>query len=169
MASDPVAVGSPPLLPLAEMPERTISNDGEAAELLAARRGDPHAARAIVARYGDSMIRTAWRVLGTYGARDADDVVQEAFIAALTTTALPRENLGAWLRAIVARKALDELRRKGRRGEQPLDGATTRLAAEDRLGSRVEVLAVRRALARLSPADRALLTLVDLEGWSLAE
>ena len=65
------------------------------------------------------MVRTAWRVLGSYGDREADDVVQEAFIAALTTPALPAGDVGAWLRAIVARKALDSLRRVRRREEQP--------------------------------------------------
>ena len=118
------------------------------------------------------MTRTAWRVLGTYGRRDGDDVVQEAFIASLTTDALPTGDVGAWLRAIVARKALDELRRKGRRVEQPLpdaDGEGPHPEAPDELGGHLDVLTVRNALATLSATDRAVLTLVDLEGWPMAE
>jgi RNA polymerase sigma-70 factor (ECF subfamily) len=153
------------------MPE-TRSDVDEAGELLAARDGDERAARGLVTRHGESMMRTAWRVLGRYGGRDADDVVQEAFIAALTTDALPTGNVGAWLRAIAARKALDELRRKGRRAEDAIpetEEGGTPLVADDRIEGRLDVLTVRAGLAALSPSDRALLTLVDLEGWPLRD
>jgi RNA polymerase sigma-70 factor (ECF subfamily) len=36
-------------------------------------------------------------------------------------------------------------------------------------GARLDVLALRQCLARLSPTDRAVLTLVDLEGQTMAE
>ena len=156
------------------MPEQTPHDlmHADREDLLAARGGDEGAARRIVARHGTSMMRTAWRVLGTYGGRDADDVVQEAFIASLTTDALPNGDVGAWLRAIAVRKALDELRRKGRRMEQPLpdaDGEGPHPAAPDELGGHLDVLTVRKALTTLSATDRAVLTLVDLEGWPMAE
>jgi RNA polymerase sigma-70 factor, ECF subfamily len=113
--------------------------------------------------HGPSMARTAWAVLGRYGGHEADDVVQEAFIAALTTSALPSGDVGAWLRAIAARKALDAARAAKRRGEDAL----VEIAQRD--ASPSDVIAVRQALARLSPADRAVLVLVDLEGRSMAE
>ena len=47
------------------------------------------------------MVRTAWSVAGRWDGGDAKDVVQEALIAALTTPALPRGDVGAWLRAII--------------------------------------------------------------------
>lgn len=154
--------------PVAEPPATSLDL------LSTAREGSQEAGRRLMAEYGPSMVRTAWSVLGGYGASEADDVVQEAFIAALTTTALPRGDLGAWLRAITVRKALDSVRRFRRRGEQPL--SPPRGAPLDRgldagggPSDRVEVLALRQALARLSRADRAVLTLVDLEGWTMAE
>ena len=76
-----------------------------------------------------------------------------------------------WNRVTVG-KALDELRRKGRRVEQPLpetDSEGPHPEAPDELGGHLDVLTVRRALATLSPIDRAVLTLVDLEGWPMAE
>lgn len=112
--------------------------------------------------HGPSMVRTAWAVLGRYGSRDADDVVQEAFLAALTTPALPSGDVGAWLRSITARKALDAARATKRRGEGELVDVPRADAAGD-------VLAVRQALARLAPTDRAVIVLVDLEGRSMAE
>ena len=166
-----MAFGPSPLLPLEAMPE-TRSDVGETGELLSARDGDERAARDLVTRHGESMMRTAWRVLGRYGGRDADDVVQEAFIAALTTDALPTGNVGAWLRAIAARKALDELRRKGRRAEDAFpetEEGGAALTADDRIEGHLDVLTVRAGLAALSPSDRALLTLVDLEGWPMRE
>ena len=123
-------------------------------------------------RHGASMVRIVWTVSGRYATTEADDVVQEALIAALTTDALPTGDIGAWLRAITARKALDGVRQRARRAEQPLlaagePGGVEPLAPAD-AATPVAVLSVRRALARLSPLDRAVLTLVDLEGFSMA-
>jgi RNA polymerase sigma-70 factor (ECF subfamily) len=140
-------------------------------DLRAARQGDHAAAARLVARHGAGMVRTARRVLGRYRDGEGDDVVQEAFIAALTTEAAASGDVGAWLRAITARKALDSLRGAARRPAVPLADAAAeaeRRHSED-ARTRIEVLALRQALARLSPADRAVLTLVDLEGLSMAE
>lgn len=141
-------------------------------ELRAARRGDERAGGLLMSRYGPSMVRTAWSVLGRYGGREAEDVVQEAFVAALTTGALPEGDVGAWLRAIAVRKALDWLRKTRRRDErlvseskepppEPVTAGDPRTA--------LDAIAVRRGLARLSAADRAVLLLVDVEGCSMAE
>jgi RNA polymerase sigma-70 factor (ECF subfamily) len=141
--------------------------------LLAAREGEHEAGRILMSRHGPSMVRTAWRVLGRYGGTEAEDVVQEAFIAALTTDALPHGDVGAWLRSIAARKALDTMRRTGRRQEQALpeeeEGEAELAAGQSPEQARLEVWTVRRGLALLSPSDRAVLTLVDLEGFSMAE
>jgi RNA polymerase sigma-70 factor (ECF subfamily) len=141
--------------------------------LLAARDGDHDAGRRLVERHGPSMVRTAWSVLGRYGGTEADDVVQEALVTALTTPALPRgDDVGAWLRAITVRKALDWLRRSARRREQPFSEPGTEGAQPVAAGNpeaALDVLTVRRLLARLAPLDRAVLVLADLEGRSMAE
>ena len=140
-------------------------------ELLAARDGDQRAGEALVRKHGRSMVRTAWRVLGRYGGTEADDVVQEAFIAALTTGALPEGDVGAWLRSIAARKALDAMRRTGRRKEDALPDPEEghELSAGVDLEGRLDVMTIRHGLAQLSAKDRAVLTLADLEGYSMAE
>jgi RNA polymerase sigma-70 factor (ECF subfamily) len=147
-----------------------VSNDRTT--LLLARDGSEEAGRLLVARHGPSMLRTAWHVLGRYGGNDAEDVVQEAFLAALTTDALPLGDVGAWLRSIVARKALDAMRGARRRLESPFPevaGSRDQWAAVTGAPASVETMAVREALARLAPADRAVLVLVDLLGHSMAE
>jgi RNA polymerase sigma factor (sigma-70 family) len=62
---------------------------------------------------------------GCVGPTDADDCLQETFMAALR--AYPRlrhgENLRAWLYTIAQRKATDVGRRAARRPTRPLDGA----------------------------------------------
>lgn len=151
----------------------TTSRREDLDKLLSARGGDHEAGRWLVERHGPSMVRTAWSVLGRYGANEADDVVQEACIAALTTTALPRDgDVGAWLRAITVRKALDSVRRSTRRREQPLpepdDDAAQPVSADDPAAV-IVVRTVRAALAKLSVPDRAVLVLADLEGRPMAE
>jgi RNA polymerase sigma-70 factor (ECF subfamily) len=140
--------------------------------LLAAREGDHDAGRALIEQYGASMLRTAWSVLGRYGGTDADDVVQEALVAALTTQALPHGDVGAWLRSIAVRKALDSLRQTGRRAEQPLPEPAeggSELQATGNPEAGLDVLTLRKGLAQLSAIDRAVLVLADLEGRSMAE
>jgi RNA polymerase sigma-70 factor (ECF subfamily) len=146
---------------------RTVSQELE--DLLAARSGEQRAAERLVEQHAASMKRTAWRVLGRYSVEEAEDVVQEALIAALTTDALPRGDVGAWLRAIAARKAIDAVRASGRRHERPLAADGPSAASLEDPRSHLNVLAVRQALSRLSAMDRATLTLVDLEGFSMAE
>ena len=160
---------APPRVPVLPRNEVTIGEPRDDHELLcAARRGEHDAGAALLRRHGASMVRTAWNVLGRYGALEADDVVQEALIAALTTAAVPSGDVGAWLRAIVARKALDGRRSFARRAEEHAsDGAA--LQDPHDAEAPLAVVMVRRALARLGPKDRAVLTLVDLEGFSIAE
>ena len=73
-----------------------------------------------------------------------------------------------WLRSITVRKALDWLRSVNRRGELEFL-ETDDMVSRDDPEKNLEILALRAALAELAPKDRAVLTLVDLEGHSMAE
>src|SRR5919197_5031223 len=61
----------------------------------------------------------AYRMLGSTG--EADDAVQEAWILLSRSDARAIENLEAWLVTVVGRVALNMLRSRRRRREEPLD------------------------------------------------
>jgi RNA polymerase sigma-70 factor (ECF subfamily) len=110
------------------------------------------------------MLATARHVLGRAGRQEAEDAVQDALIAAWSTEALPKGDVGAWLRAIAVRKALDGQRRSRRLAEEPLPEREPVEAADPDAG-----LALQRAFGALSTSDRAVLTLVEVEGLTMAE
>src|SRR5438477_9050441 len=61
----------------------------------------------------------AYRMLGSLS--EADDAVQDAWLRVSRADTSEVENLGAWLTTIVARVALNILRSRRTRREQPLD------------------------------------------------
>src|SRR4029453_6669553 len=61
----------------------------------------------------------AYRMLGS--TNEADDAVQEAWIRLSRSNAGEIDNLQAWLRTVVGRVALNMLRARNTRREQPLD------------------------------------------------
>src|SRR5688572_17952154 len=100
--------------------------------------------------------------------RDAEDVVQEAFVQAWQQAARydpARGNVAAWLCTIARTRALDRLRRRTARREDPGDsfehGADAPRAEE--------TLAVRKALESLPPDQRRALELAYYEGLTHTE
>ena len=61
----------------------------------------------------------AFRMLGSHA--DADDAVQEAWLRLARTGGADIEDLRGWLTTVTGRICLDALRRRGVRGEQPLE------------------------------------------------
>jgi RNA polymerase sigma-70 factor (ECF subfamily) len=137
---------------------------------------------AVLETDGDRLYRLALRVT-----RDPDlarDAVQEAFTSALA--ALPRfrgeARLGTWLHRIVYTKSIDLLRQ--RRREEPLEDDGNALTAADALAAQApfwtrppdEQLAsaetdeaLKAALETLTPLQRAVFGLRELEGKSTEE
>src|SRR3954469_23045069 len=62
----------------------------------------------------------ATRLLGS--GSEADDAVQEAWLRLSRSDADTIENLGGWLTTVVGRVALNMLRSRNTRREEPLDG-----------------------------------------------
>lgn len=140
------------------------------AVLAAARRGDRGAARQLVEHYQDLVYGYLTRLLGRRDRSAAvDDVAQDTFVRALG--AIGRfdpdgsAQLSTWLLTIATRRAIDVLR--GTRDHVALD--TVPLIANERPDRRVITRSVYRAIAALSPEQRAAFLLRELYGMSVAE
>jgi RNA polymerase sigma-70 factor (ECF subfamily) len=135
----------------------------------AAQNGDVDAFEELVRRYQTSIYRVALRMLGSRA--DAQDAVQETFVR--VWRALPRfrhdSAISTWLYRIVTRRALDRI--ASRRSTGTLDeveveaGPDPAQAAEHQERLR----AIRRAIAKLPPDQRAALVLREFEGLSYQE
>jgi len=129
-----------------------------------ARRGDHAAFAALIRHYDPGLRALAYRVLGD---RDRmDDALQEAYVHAYR--ALPRfrggSSLGTWLYRIAYNACVDELKRARTvvSLEQVHERPDPRPALVDSLSTRS---LLETALARLEPADRAAVLLVDAQGF----
>jgi RNA polymerase sigma-70 factor (ECF subfamily) len=140
-------------------------------ELVArARRGDRDAYGELVWRHQDNVYSLAMRLVGP---DLAADVAQEALIRAWR--ALPRfrgeASFATWLHRITVNAAWTQRKRAARHQGAPLEdrfedeGPGPEVAGEMAdLRSRL-----RAAIGRLSPGQRTVLVLRDVEGWSHAE
>jgi RNA polymerase sigma-70 factor (ECF subfamily) len=105
------------------------------------------------------------RICGSIALADGDDAMQETMIQALKHLRSLREPaaLQGWLRRIAVREALKLARARAR--QVPVEQVAER-TTEDGADLRLEVV---DTLRRLSPDQRAVLVLRDLEGLSEAE
>ena len=114
----------------------------------------------------------AYRMLAS--SSEAEDAVQEAWLRLDRADAGEVENLRAWLTTVVARVALDMLRARQSRREEPLEldaldaWASDNPAAETELADSVG-LALLVVLERLSPAERLAFVLHDMFGLPFEE
>src|SRR5437588_2969092 len=138
----------------AALPPRAEAPD-EQAWLPAARRGEPWALERLYHCYQPQIYALCFRLLER--AEDAEDAVQATFVRAFR--ALPRfrgeSTARTWLYRIATNEALGLLRR--RRDAPPLEEEEH--SFPDRSAAVLVRLAVRAALARLSPDHRAILIL----------
>jgi len=139
-------------------------------ELVArAVQGDHEAFVAIVQRYDDRLRRLAARLLAGDQHR-VDDAMQDAYVQAYRSLGRFRgdADLGTWLYRIVSNTCIDHLRRAQRR-PRPVDLAEPRWDVPARGSGPEDAAAARdaatRALAGLTPDQRAVVVLVDGEGW----
>jgi RNA polymerase sigma factor (sigma-70 family) len=110
----------------------------------------------------------AFHLLGS--AADAEDAVQSAWLKASRTDLGAIENLTGWFTTVTAREAIDQLRARKRRAEQPLEesdplGAIAAPPAdEDVLLADSIDRALLVVIDRLSPAQRVAFVLHDVFG-----
>lgn len=102
----------------------------------------------------------------------AEDLVQECAVRALDATNTPRDERAyrAWLFRILRNLFLDQVRRNARTVPivEDTDGPaeTEYWQGQERL---INVLTVRLEMAKLAPAQREIIALVDLVGLTYAE
>jgi len=143
---------------------------GERELLARARSGDGEAFGEFVWRHQDSLYALALRLVGP---DLAADVAQEALLRAWR--ALPRFRgeaaFGTWLHRITVNTAWTLRRRARRHAVEPLEGdVEDRGLPPERAGELAEIRAgLGRAVAALTPGQRAVVVLRDVYGWSNAE
>jgi len=127
----------------------------------------------------DAMYRFAFRLTGQQ--QDAEDLVQDVVVKLYTRLGELEdvEQLRPWLNRVLYRQFIDSVRRKGRRADIALsnieqDGETNLLDdfpaglpdITDQLDSARLGVALDQALSSLSPDQRTLMLLYDVDGWS---
>jgi RNA polymerase sigma-70 factor (ECF subfamily) len=145
------------------------------AELIARfRQGDRGALAALVRRWEGPVTRLAYRVLGNLA--EAEEVRQTVFLRLLEDPGALRQpdRFAAWLRRCAVNAALSAARGSRRRQATAVRSGLHRPAEEpleplDALAAGDEAARLAAALARLAPAERAVLGLHYDDGLTFAE
>ncbi len=125
-------------------------------------------AAAVFAPLRPKLIRIAYRMLGSVA--DAEDVVQNAFLRWLGTDRALVEEPEAYLRRVVMRLCLDELKSARRKRETYIGPWLPDPLVESEESEIEDVtLPLMLALERLSPLERAAFLLHDVFGTSFEE
>jgi len=130
--------------------------------------GDPLATRECITRYGGLVYSIARRFEG--GGSDVDDAVQEIFLdlwksAARFDPQIASES--AFVAMIARRRLIDRRRTRDRRPTPaPIEDAPAIIDAASQPDTCAEAAQAARALARLRPEQRTVLTLATCHGLS---
>lgn len=159
--------GSPESVPVPAPPDPE-----EAAAIVRVQQGDTESFDLLVQRYMRGAFAVAYRLLGHR--QDAEDVVQEAMLAALTNihTFDTTRRFGPWLYRIVVTRGLNFRKSRARRQTESLDRDVF-ASREPGPATGVERAALRdavaQALAQLPERQRLVVQLFELDGFSGAE
>jgi RNA polymerase sigma-70 factor (ECF subfamily) len=135
-----------------------------------AKRGDAGAFDQLVRRHLRAAYAIALAVLGRPA--DAEDVAQDAFVAALERIDDCREpaRFSGWLVRIVRNRALHALEKRSLRDVPASDRAVHEPSTGSAWATDIAVRApLLAALATLPSVQREIVLLHDLDGWSHAE
>ena len=157
-------------------------HDEEQALIKAAQHGDLNAFNALILRYQNLLFGIALRMLNDEDV--ASDAVQEALISAFSKlNSFRGGSLRSWLARVTVNACYDEMRRKRRQREVPMEQFNMEgeevedmswmidpaARPEERYESFELESAIQRSLNQLTPAYREALILVDIEGLSYEE
>ncbi|MEJ7810829.1 MAG: sigma-70 family RNA polymerase sigma factor [Gemmatimonadaceae bacterium] len=157
--------------PEPESPSDAESSASDGALATRVQRGDAAAFDELVRRYMGRAFAVAYRVLGHR--EDAEDLVQDAFVAALANierfdVARP---FGPWLFRIIVNRGLNARKARAvRRTEAVPPGASAPGASPQGEAERAEIRdRFEVALAALPERQRVIVRLFELEGFSSLE
>lgn len=145
----------------------TAARDDEAALIGAVRRGDEAAFRRLFDAHVDAVAAVAGRILGD-GA-DADDVVQDTFLAAFRSLGGfgMRSGVRTWLHRIAVNFALRRRMRRAR--ELPRETVETAGDGAARVEATLDLARAAAALERIDEKKREALLLHELHGMTAQE
>ena len=153
------------VLPLAlGMTEESRADAEEVSLVAAGVRGDQAAFAELVRRHQTRVFRLAGRFFRRQ--EDVEDVAQDTFLTAWRrlATYAARAPFEHWISRVCLRVCYARLG-DGRRREAPVGAPDTVVPPHDVAAA----IDLERVLARLAPADRFVLLLLDGEGWSVKE
>jgi RNA polymerase sigma-70 factor, ECF subfamily len=142
----------------------------ERAWVRGARAGSAADVEALFRHHWPLAYRAAYLVV--HDAAAAEDIAQEAFLAALRSLDRfdRRRPFGPWLHRIVVNRAIDWVRARTIRAEISDDGTIERAAAQlRRSGGDTDAQALAAGLAELSPEHRAVIVLRHLLEYTPGE
>ena len=153
-------------------PEAHFAPDNsDIALAVAARAGDQEAFGALVQMHMKRAYIVAFRLL--HNREDAEDLVQEAFVVAFQKLDAfqPGRPFAPWFFRVLVNRGLNMLEAKRVRATTELtDDAASHEPAPDVTASQSELMTdLRNALDHLPPRQRALIELVELEGFTPTE
>jgi RNA polymerase sigma factor (sigma-70 family) len=138
----------------------------------AANRGDTDAYRRVLEGLAPMLRGLAKRGFARYGlgSEEIEDVVQETLLALHLKrhTWDERQPLLPWVRAIAHNKLVDNLRRRGRQRQVPIDDMANMLAVDGEPAA-AHSLDAGRMLARLNARQRDIVRAISIEGANAAE
>jgi RNA polymerase sigma-70 factor (ECF subfamily) len=144
-------------------PSRLAARRSDATLVRAVDRGDQAALGELFGRHWPLAHRAAWLVC--HDAQAAEDITQEAFIAALRRLdSFDRQRpFAPWLHRIVVNRAIDYVRARAAKREVDADAAPEPTARPAGAGLDTDIVA---ALGRLGAEQRAVVVLRHLLGYS---
>jgi RNA polymerase sigma-70 factor (ECF subfamily) len=157
-------------------------HDEEQALINAAQHGDLNAFNALILRYQNLLFGIALRMLNDEDV--ASDAVQEALISAFSKlNSFRGGSLRSWLARVTVNACYDEMRRKRRQREVPMEQFNMEGEEVEDMSWMIDPAArpeeqhesfelenaIQRSLGKLTPAYREVLILVDIEGLSYEE